>query len=333
MLKFIKTLNFLIMGTVLMGLAACGSGDITVAGGGIGGTGVISTGEVTALGSIWVNDVKFETSGANLYIDDALAGKGDAIVKGKLSPGRIVRVEGTLNEDGTGIAQDVFYTSTLIGPVDAVDSVDVADPEKVRIQLLGQTVMVDAQSRLEGMGGEGAAGLTPGNFVEISGYFNSKGEIQASFVNKMADEAPVNAMFQVAGRVSGFNANGRTFRITALSVDFSHAHMAGFLAGEPTNGMYVFVRGQIDAGGTMIATSVEPYGRLGENNAKKLHIKGIAGDFVQDNRFYLEGYEIETTPETGFAGGVREDLLPGLKIIVQGAFVDGIIVADKIIMF
>ena len=54
-----------------------GGGGGLVAGGGIGGTGIISTGAITAFASVEVNGTKFDTSNAAIIINGVEIGIGD----------------------------------------------------------------------------------------------------------------------------------------------------------------------------------------------------------------------------------------------------------------
>lgn len=100
---------------------SCGSGldiaaQLLLAAGGIGGTG-ISFGPITGFGSIFVNGVEFQTSGATIIIDGSPASEGD------LKKGMVVTVQGTIDGD-TGIATTILAESAVKGPVDE----DVTDP-------------------------------------------------------------------------------------------------------------------------------------------------------------------------------------------------------------
>jgi hypothetical protein len=80
MSKLLNSLgHVLIIAALCAGLACCGGGN-TVAGGGIGGTGVTNAGEITDFGSIWVNGVEFDTQQAEIYINNISQGSGDKLL-------------------------------------------------------------------------------------------------------------------------------------------------------------------------------------------------------------------------------------------------------------
>ena len=81
-------------------LAGCGvsvSTDGSVAGGGIGGTG-ISSGPIDGFGSIFVNGIEFEIGSALIVVDGVDSAEAD------LRLGMVVRVCGSWEADGTGTA-------------------------------------------------------------------------------------------------------------------------------------------------------------------------------------------------------------------------------------
>src|SRR5471030_2014376 len=97
--------------------AACGGGGGggMVAGVGIGGSGITSVGLVTAVGSITVNGVKFDTQGAAVTVDGVGGHDSD------LKVGLVTTVTGTLNSDGvTGKATSVEVDNELKGTLDAL---------------------------------------------------------------------------------------------------------------------------------------------------------------------------------------------------------------------
>ncbi len=273
-MKPFSTIRHMVIMLVVLGFIACsGSGvDDMIADGGIGGTGVISTGEVTAMGSVWVNGVEFNTQTAEVYVSDLPVGSGDQAVRDHLDPGRIVRVNGRLKEDGTGQADQVFYTSTVIGPIHAVTVIDEYDTV---LEILGRRVIVDDRTRMSGVVGND---LAVGNLVEVSGFFDDAGRIQATFLIKTDDIAPADARFRISGPVSNLDKDERTFFIGTLAVDYGTADVSGVDPEGLVNSGFVSVSGQLDGPGFR-AAAVWSAGRLGHDigDGEKVEIEGIAG--------------------------------------------------------
>jgi hypothetical protein len=309
---------------ILAGLS-CGGGGGLVAGGGIGGTGVTSVGEVTAFGSVWVNGVEYDTGHADVYVDNSYLGRGDQAILQNMDVGRIVVVRGQLHGSGSGTAEEVYYTSAVRGPIDAVETIDIYT---IRLTVLGQTIIVDDRTRLKGVD---ADDLAEGNFVDVSGLFDSTGTILAVFLEKTADVAPAGAEYTVTGPVSNLNTAAMTFSINSLAVDYGQGNLSGFNSSGIENGMFVSISGRIEAGGTVfIADTVSPYLSLDEASGEEIEMEGLVGAAISANRFPLNGYMVAIDSNTEFVDGTVEEILPGIRIEVEGVFDSGAIVAEKI---
>ena len=104
---------------------ACGGGG---GGGGIGGTGMqASFGTITALGSVTVNGVKFDTDSADIVIDDAGGRFSD------LRVGMVVRVDGSVSG---ATANTITVDDAVKGFVEQVIDAN-------RMVVMGQTVQID----------------------------------------------------------------------------------------------------------------------------------------------------------------------------------------------
>ena len=114
-------------------LISCGNGGGGMtAGGGIGGTGVISSGTITAFGSIVVNGTEFDTSAAAIIVNGEEIGVGDEIVLDNLDIGRVVTVEGTGNlDDISAVAVRVIYNDNVRGPVESIHDIDATSPKTI----------------------------------------------------------------------------------------------------------------------------------------------------------------------------------------------------------
>jgi hypothetical protein len=314
-----------VMLAVLTCIACSGGTNDMLAEGGIGGTGVISTGEVTAMGSVWVNGVEFNTQTAEVYVNNVHSGSGDQAIEDNLDPGRIVQVKGWSNEDGSGQADQVFYASTLIGPIDRVNAIDDYDTV---IVILDQIVIVDDRTRMPNVD---IGALAVGNLVEVSGFFDDAGRIQATFLTKTAEVTPADTRFRISGPISNLDKDDNTFFIGTLAIDYGTADVSGVNPEGLENCRFVSVTGQL-VENIFRADGVNFADRLGDGGSdwEKVEIEGIVGSDLAESRFTIEGYLIETGADTLFVGGTKEDILPGSRIDVEGVFSNGIIAAEKI---
>jgi len=314
-----------------LGMAACGGGGSGNGGGnnpppdngggnpppvgGIDGVGITASGPITGFGSIFVNGVEFETTGAEIRIDD------NPGTESELEIGDIVEVRGTVNDDGvTGNAEVVSFNDSVEGPV---SSVDVAASTLV---VIGQTVRVTGSTVFDNsFTVPSLAGIEPGDVVEVSGFPNAAGEIVASRIEPKA----AGGELELFGVVSALDANALRFNITTTVVDYRTANLPN---GSPTNGACVEVKGSGFAGGVLTATRVEVKscaaqvedGELGE-------IEGIITRVVSSTEFEIGARRVRHGASTVFEGGTAADLRENLKVEAEGTFdAAGVLVAKEI---
>lgn len=261
-------------------LAACG-GSGQLAGGGIGGTG-ISSGPITAFGSIVVGGVEYELGpDTQVYVNGELvAGQQE------LALGMVVTVEGRKGSDTNakgyvpGQALRVDYASDLLGPVEAVD------PQAGTLTVLGVQVQVPATAVLEPAGTTLAA--LQGEWVEVSGLEDAQGVVHATRIELKGQPAADQVL---RGTVSALAADG-SFQVRGIPVD------APALATVPVlrNGLPVEVYGSYDSGtGTFVASRIE----LDEADVKLRAEERLASG---DGEAELEGLVSSLTGSVGQAG-------------------------------
>jgi hypothetical protein len=309
---------------MLAGLQGCGGGGgDQYAGGGIGGSGV-TVGSVSGFGSVFVNGVEFDTTGAVVVVDGAERGTGDRAVLDHLAIGKVVRVEGPLDADGSGTAQRIVYNEDIIGPVTEAVAVDA---DTLRLTVMGQTVIVDALTHFEATA---LADIAAGQFVEVSGFFDESGVLSATYFRRIADAMPPGAEVQLRGFTAGVDALTRVFSINRLEIDYAAADVSGLPGGTPANGQYAEVKGFLNAGGILAAASVAPESILGVENADNIEIAGIVNEFVSLTDFKVGGVPVTTDDATEYKGILPDDIGVGSFLIVKGSLIDGGAVADRI---
>jgi hypothetical protein len=299
-----------------------GVGGLT-AGGGIGGSGITS-GSVSSFGSVFVNDVEFDTTGAVVVVDGVEKGAGDQTVLDNLAIGKLVRIEGPAAGDGTGTARRIVYNEDVIGPVGSVTLVD-ADIRKLIV--LGQTVIADAQTNFVDTS---LLTVATGNVLEVSGFLDDQGFIHAGYLKKRADAYTSGSEVQVRGTAAAVNTLLRTFQINQLAIDFSTADVGRLANSAPLAGQFVEVKGALSAGGTLVATAVEPEDILGVDNADNVEISGIVTRFNSILDFEVGGIAVQTDGGTEFNGILWEDIGVGLRLIVKGSLTNRVLLADTV---
>lgn len=305
---------------VLLVSSSCGGGAAFLAGGGIGGTGVISFGPITGLGSIFVNNIEYETTSATVTMD------GFDSDESQLQVGMVVRVEGTVNADGrTGIANVVIFDDNVEGPVNAID---VAGKT---LQVMGQTVLVDDQTVFAGLPyAWSLADLIVNDTVEVSGLQDIDGNIKATrLFLKAAGE-----LSEVSGQVA--NLTGASFTINALTVDYSTAILENFSARGIQPGDMVEVKGTFDQTILRADTVKKKSGEF--NNNDELELTGFISARSFDGPM-LSGFtmitpagiqQVRITAATNYKGGLAGDLTIGALVEVEGSVLDNVVQARTV---
>ena len=312
-MKTLKISLILLSLFVAMILASCGGGGSSNSDGGIEGTG-LSRGSITGFGSIIVNGVAFDTSGADISIDDIPGLEGD------LKIGMVVTVQGSIN-GASGIATSVSSEDVVKGKVDKVA------PDKLSIEVLGQTILIDNTTIIDNRILD--IGNLLGTFVKVHGFVKDKGVIAASFIE------PEFGLTEF--RVKGFveNANLVTFTIGMLTIDYSNADTTDLPGGIPMNGQLVEVKGSPPnppVANVLIANKVELEG-LDVADAPDAEMEGFitsVGQISPTADFVVEGQPVITTGSTVFSGGLQSEVAVGLKVEVEGTLAGGVLTADKV---
>lgn len=292
---------------VLLTLACGGGGD-----GGIDGTGAtnnsMSYGTITAFGSVWVNGVRFDTSGATFKLDD------NSVTQNELRIGMVVRVDGSIDDRR---AASVTVDDALKGRVE-----QVLDASRMRV--MGQTVQIDNTTRFDN-------GVVPvaGDYVEVYGLVTGDGTIGASFIEKKATLA--TPPFAVKGLVKNHNPAASTFQVGTLSVNYAGAITGDMPAGS-WNGLAVDAKGSACAGNpvcaTLTATKVEPAGARVADIAKA-EVEGFVTSLTAGG-FVLAGQTVAVNSGTVYVGGLASEVVVGAKLEVQGPIAGGVLTATKV---
>jgi hypothetical protein len=195
-------------------LAACGGGGGSTAGGGIGGTGVIASGTVTAKGSITVNGVKYEVSGARFEREDeppiTLADESETETRVSM----VLEVEGELAT--TNDATTIRYEDIVEGQIE-LPHISLGTDVKV-LNILNQEVVIEnGLTQFDGSLAFTDIESEPG-FIEVSGFRRADGKIQATYLEDRTFATPAGRL-EVKGYVTSVGVN--TFDIGGLTVDYS----------------------------------------------------------------------------------------------------------------
>jgi hypothetical protein len=271
-------------------------------------------GTVTAVGrdGITVGDVTYPTSGATFKID------GKSGNKGQLHNGDVVSLSGTVTADGAqSSVSEVTFNGNVQGPVAGIDV------QSGSFFVLQQTVHVDSHTVFgAGIEPAGLAGLQNGQFVEVSGFANSAGELVASHIEARGNDTGA----QVVGALQALDAARQTFRINSLAVDYSGADVEGVLA----EGTAVVVQGaSVGTDGTLIASFVEVLPAFTGQPNTDGRIEGLITRFASSSYFEVEGQPVAVDSRTKLH--LHRPLGLDVAVKVTGTFDEnGVLVASKV---
>ncbi|RDH81828.1 MAG: hypothetical protein DIZ77_09220 [endosymbiont of Seepiophila jonesi] len=313
-----KTFPILLTTLILSGCG--GGGETQTADGGIGGTGV-AWGRVTGFGSIYLNDIKYETTTTSYQFEEP-----DRVDQSDLKVGMVVRITGS-NDGVNGEAETVEYADLLEG---TVSGNDIAGSNSLTV--MGQTVIVDLDTIYDN---GGTAILLVDNLpidavIEVSGFSDGLGVIYATRIEVKSATWNGTDQLEVKGIVQNLTAT--TFELGGLTVDWS---AAGLPDGNPVEGQYVEAKGDSFNGATFEANEVETEGD-GDlewaEDGEELEIEGIVTTDFDDvtNQFTLNGQTVQITASTEFEDGDSGDILAGKPLEVEGTMDGTLLIASEI---
>lgn len=311
------------------GVAGCGGGGdgggSDLAGGGSTGTG-ISYGTITGFGSVIVNGVKYNTDAATILLDD------NPGVEDNLRVGMAVRVEGTVNDDGTtGAATKIEFNDLLEGTVGTPPNLTTNT-----LVAMGQTVKFDNltvfEDKVTGTTGTlvgASASVIAGNVIEVSGWLDDSGAVRASRVERKAASFTAGEL-ELKGTIANLNDTAKTFTIGGLTIDYASATS---IEGTLINGVSVEIKStQALSGTTMTASKVvvksSPFADV---TSGRLEIEGYVTALTTSDEFAMGSQRVKTSASTVFENGTAANIAVGTKLEVKGTMSSsGVLNATKV---
>jgi len=176
--------------TLVSLLVACGGGGTS----GLTSQSVVTKGVITAMGSIWVNGVEYETPVGGTYSEDDSTSD-----TASYEVGQVVSLRGTRNSDGiSGTAEVVEYEAEIEGAAGLGNTIN------------GVTIITDQT-------------LIRGTRYEVSGFWVNDTTLQATFI-KVDDDG--DSIDEVKGKVDAVDlisitVNGVIYLYTDASLSFA----------------------------------------------------------------------------------------------------------------
>lgn len=293
-------------------LSACGGSSSSD-----GAVSAQTTGVITGFGSVYVNGIKYETGSASVTIGDNLGAS-----EIDLRVGMVVTLRGKVNGDGvTGNADSIHYEEEIQGPLASIDYGTQS------LVVLGQTVLFDELTNFDDITPEE---LVIGDILEISGFFNSDGDLLATRIEKESDETEL----KLYGVISGLDTANSTFYLNDIVVNYASASFDDFTEADLENGLMVKVEGESSdlVNGIFTVDEVELKEPDNEDDdVDEHHVEGIITSFTSASNFEVNGITINTNGDTEFEYGNAESLMLDVRVKVEGSFDgDGHLVAEEI---
>ena len=318
-------------------LAGCGgssgspSDDVQT----IAATPQTTVGQITGFGSVYVNGVEYETTGASYEVDDATASDDDA-----LAVGMVVKVQGSVNADGrTGQADSISYDDDIEGLVENL-AVDANDPGIKTFTVMGVSIQAEQSStNFEGEDDPtfGFDTIADGDNVEVSGEFSGD-VLVASYIEKQ-DAADDD--FEAKGTVDQYNGSDAFLLIlrddSTLNVEIAAG--AEIPSAGVADGQLVEVEGTnpdpLTAPDALVATKVEleDHDRIGDDDDDEVEIKGTL-NFDGETWSVMGaalafGSDTEYSPES-LQESIANGSADGLYVEVEGQYVNEVLNVEEI---
>jgi hypothetical protein len=326
-MKLQKTILTSAAAGLLAGLAACSSDSDST---GSTNNTRYTTGAITAFGSVYVNNAKYNTDNTTVYIEDSVASESD------LRVGMMV----TIKESSPGMADTIYHDNDVEG---IVLSTNILADGTGTLDVMGQTVTVDANTIFESYVSSvtSAAGIEGGHIVEVTGSSSGNGNVTATRLELKAVDLDSYLIdhpegIEVKGVVSAHTDTNaiKTFDIGALTIDYTNAVLDDMPAGN-WDGLYVEAKSDeaLNNSGHMVAYKVEL-----ENDGSKGHhdddseveVKGEVTEVTSDS-VTVNGVTYLLNENTRYEHDTVADLTVGALVEVEGyPNNNGDLVADEV---
>ncbi len=297
-------------------LAACGGGG-DGADEGAAGAASFTSGPISGFGSVIVGGVRFDDTLALIVDED-----GNRATRGDLRLGCVIDIDaGRIDRaEARAVALRIMLGGALVGPVGAVDTTATT------LMLLGQTVLVTTSTVFDTAITGGLAGITVGSVYEVHGLFDPANN---RFVATRIAPKIGATEYRLRGVVSSLDKTARTFKIGDQLVNYAgvpNADVPSTLA----DGQFVRVLLQTtQVNGAWVAIRLRHSVRTFEPRPD-VHVEGVITAWTSAQAFEINGLKIDAA-NAAFPDGTAGVVL-GARVEVDGAIVNGVLVATKVEM-
>ena len=294
-----------------------GCGGVDSGGTGTGASPTYASGPITGFGSIIVNSVRYDDSSAAVDDDDGAARNRSELklgIRAEVLASAVTVVAGV----STATASSIRIRSEIIGPLEAIDSVNA------QLTVLGQRVGVVATTVFDAALAGGLAALSPGDVLVVYATLDvASGRYVASRIERRA----ALTSYKLRGAVATLALAAKTLTVGLATVDWSAvapADPASALA--PGRLLHVTLATTV-VGGVWRAIALSS-GVPRPEDRDFAEIEGRITAFASSTSFALDGLAVDASAAS-FPGG-SAGLRLGAKIEVRGSLRGGVLVASRV---
>ncbi len=328
-MKHFKTKTLTLGLLAALSLASCGGGGTGTNVAGIGGTGIVAVGQITAFGSVFVNGVEyFLKNGSQLLVNNTPVSETD------LKLGMVVTISGTLNSSGQATIDKLVYDAEVRGPITTITTGVNGDGQTKTLTIMGKKVIVDAVGTSFD-GNYSFGGITQNDFVEVSGFIiDGNGTIQATHIEKQSVFSGTETV-EIKGRLTSFVQGSSTSFLLDNQITISF---------DPNNGGTIMnnlgscglnqgcpleIEGHYDpANNTINASKIEAADSGLPESSDEAEVEGVITDFVNLGNFKVNGIKIDASSATLEPNTLT--LANGSAVEIEGSLAGGALQADKV---
>jgi hypothetical protein len=302
----------------LAALSGCGGG-VESGGTGTGSSPTLAMGAITGFGSIIVNGVRYDDTGARIEDDD-----GRMLASAQLKLGMQATVTASMIDSSvagvsTAKASTIAVRSVIVGPIEAIDRTAAL------LTVLGQRVDVVASTVFDDMLAMGLSGLATGDVIEVHGTYDAAaGRYVATRIERRA-AAP--AAYKLRGTVAALSLTARTLTIGAAVIDWSGVAPANPSTMLAVGAVLRLALATTPSAGVWRATALLVSDAMLEDR-DRVEVEGRITAFMSSESFAVNGLSVNAVNAT-FVNGTAGVVL-GAKVEVKGRAVGGVIIAQSV---
>ncbi len=274
-----------------------------------------AAGPISGFGSVIVNGVRYDDSGATVTDDD-----GRARSREHLKLGMLVELDSAALDaaSATGRALRIRFGSEIIGPVTAVDA------GAGTLSVLGQAVTVSATTVFDDSLVGGLSGITAGEVLEVHALYNAS---TGSYTAVRVEDAAAATTYKLRGLVANLDTTAKTFTLGGQTINYA-ALPAADVPSSLANGASISVRLQTTAVNNQWVATALRSGLRKPDNGLGAHLRGAITAFTSATAFEVNGIPVDAGAST-FPDG-QSGVVLGAVVEVHGTATNGVVVATRV---